>query len=189
MLSIFRWWFWLGIRLGHKFSNLLPSSQYPWNSLFVSSSCKLVTLTEGSHYPTPFWVLSWSLGIGFVLRNNISREVQISSVLTIRKSREKYRWYFFLSEWDDYADSGIDLWLEIRPLLHDYYLCLQSVSRDGLYQAKRMQAMIVTNNPDKVIAKIHKKLHRGATMIHDAEGTYNHERKAVLITVYHTSRV
>ncbi len=26
-------------------------------------------------------------------------------------------------------------------------------------------------------------LHRGATMIHDAEGTYNHERKAVLITV------
>ena len=26
-------------------------------------------------------------------------------------------------------------------------------------------------------------MHRGATMIHDAEGTYNHERKAVLITV------
>ena len=48
---------------------------------------------------------------------------------------------------------------------------------------KRMQAMIVTNHPDKVIEKIHKKLHRGATMIHDAEGTYNHERKAVLITV------
>ena len=48
---------------------------------------------------------------------------------------------------------------------------------------KRMQAMIVTSNPDKVIEKIHKKLHRGATMIHDAEGTYNHERKAVLITV------
>ena len=48
---------------------------------------------------------------------------------------------------------------------------------------KRMQAMIVTNHPVKVIEKIHKKLHRGATMIHDAEGTYNHERKAVLITV------
>lgn len=48
---------------------------------------------------------------------------------------------------------------------------------------KRMQAMIVTSNPDAVIEKIHNKLHRGATMIHDAEGTYNHERKAVLITV------
>ena len=46
-----------------------------------------------------------------------------------------------------------------------------------------MQATIVTNNPDAVIEKIHNKLHRGATMIHDAEGTYNHERKAVLITV------
>ena len=53
----------------------------------------------------------------------------------------------------------------------------------SLQKQKRMQAMIVTNNPDKVIAKSIKRLHRGATMIHDAEGTYNHERKAVLITV------
>ena len=49
--------------------------------------------------------------------------------------------------------------------------------------------MIVTSNPDAVIEKIHNKLHRGATMIHDAEGTYNHERKAVLITVITRCRV
>ena len=48
---------------------------------------------------------------------------------------------------------------------------------------KRMQAMIVTSQPDKIIEKIHKRLHRGATIIHNAEGTYNHQEKAVLLTV------
>ena len=48
---------------------------------------------------------------------------------------------------------------------------------------KRMQAMIVTSQPDAIIEKIHKKLHRGATIIHNAEGTYNHQEKAVLLTV------
>ena len=48
---------------------------------------------------------------------------------------------------------------------------------------KRMQAMIVTSQPDAIIEKIHKKLHRGATIIHNAEGTYNHQAKAVLLTV------
>ena len=48
---------------------------------------------------------------------------------------------------------------------------------------KKMQAMIVTSNPDPVIRMIHKKLHRGVTMINDAEGTYNHEKKAVLLAI------
>ena len=38
-----------------------------------------------------------------------------------------------------------------------------------------MQAMIISC-PDKVIEKIHNRLHRGATMINGAEGTiYNHQ--------------
>ena len=34
-----------------------------------------------------------------------------------------------------------------------------------------------------IVEKIHKKLNRGATIIHNAEGTYNHQEKAVLLTV------
>ena len=30
---------------------------------------------------------------------------------------------------------------------------------------------------------IHTKLHRGVTQINDAEGTYNHEKKAVLLAI------
>ena len=69
--------------------------------------------------------------------------------------------------------------MEICPLFHDYDLCFSRVTDAVFTKQKRMQAMIVTSNPDAVIEKIHHKLHRGATMIHDAEGTYNHERKAV----------
>lgn len=46
-----------------------------------------------------------------------------------------------------------------------------------------MQATIVTSKPNRVIKMVHKKLNRGVTCINDAEGTYNHEKKAVLITI------
>lgn len=48
---------------------------------------------------------------------------------------------------------------------------------------KKMQATIVTSKPNRVIKMVHKKLNRGVTCINDAEGTYNHEKKAVLITI------
>ena len=33
------------------------------------------------------------------------------------------------------------------------------------------------------VIQIQKKLHRGVTLINDAEGTYNHEKKAVLLAI------
>ena len=41
----------------------------------------------------------------------------------------------------------------------------------------------VTSCPEKVIAMSHTKLHRGVTQINNAEGTYNHEKKAVLLAI------
>ncbi len=37
--------------------------------------------------------------------------------------------------------------------------------------------MIITNHPERVIKKIHKKLNRGVTIINGAEGAYNHEQR------------
>ena len=73
--------------------------------------------------------------------------------------------------------------MEICPLFDDYHFCVQSSADAVFTKQKRMQAMIVTSQPDKIIEKIHKRLHRGATIIHNAEGTYNHQEKAVLLTV------
>ena len=55
---------------------------------------------------------------------------------------------------------------------------------DALFtRQKKMQALIVTSRPERVIQMIHKKLHRGVTCINDAEGTYQHEKKAVLLAI------
>ena len=79
--------------------------------------------------------------------------------------------------------AGPDLWLEVCSLLYDYHLRIESSNGCCLYQAKRMQAMIVTSQPDAIIEKIHKNCIVEQTIIHNAEGTYNHQEKAVLLTV------
>lgn len=49
---------------------------------------------------------------------------------------------------------------------------------------QKMQVLIITKNPDKVIASLKKRLLRGITVLNDeAEGAYDHRKKAVLLTV------
>ncbi len=76
-------------------------------------------------------------------------------------------------------DRRFDLWLEICAIPPVTIFVSSRANECGFTKQKRMRAMIIASNPDAVIEKIHHKLHRGATMIHDAEGTYNHERKVV----------
>ena len=49
---------------------------------------------------------------------------------------------------------------------------------------QKMQVLIITNNPSKVIASLKKRLLRGITVLNDeAEGAYDHRKKTVLLTV------
>lgn len=48
---------------------------------------------------------------------------------------------------------------------------------------QKMQVIIITSNPDEVIFSVQKHMRRGITIIHDAEGAYQHDKKTVLITV------
>ncbi|MGK0551981.1 YitT family protein [Enterococcus faecalis] len=48
---------------------------------------------------------------------------------------------------------------------------------------KKMQVIIVTKNPRKVVDEIQKKMRRGITIIHEAEGAYRHDKQTVLLTV------
>ena len=55
---------------------------------------------------------------------------------------------------------------------------------DAVYtKQKKMQVMIVTKNPDRVVDEIQKKMRRGITIIHEAEGAYRHDRQTVLLTI------
>lgn len=48
---------------------------------------------------------------------------------------------------------------------------------------QKMQAMIITSQPDRIIYKIQSKLKHGVTIINEAEGAYLHDKKTVLLTI------
>ena len=48
---------------------------------------------------------------------------------------------------------------------------------------QKMQVMIVTDRPKSVVDSIQSNLRRGITIIHGAEGAYNHKEKTVLFTI------
>ena len=55
---------------------------------------------------------------------------------------------------------------------------------DAVYtQHQKMQVMIVTQHPQHIINGIQNRMHRGITILHDAEGAYSHIEKTVLITI------
>ncbi len=55
---------------------------------------------------------------------------------------------------------------------------------DAVYtQHQKMQVMIVTEHPKKIIDGIQEKMHRGITIIHDVEGAYGHTEKTILFTI------
>ncbi|WP_099974822.1 MULTISPECIES: YitT family protein [Lactobacillaceae] len=54
---------------------------------------------------------------------------------------------------------------------------------------EKLQVMIVTSKPKKVIAEIQNEMRRGITIVHDVEGAYKHEQKTILFTVISRSEL
>lgn len=55
---------------------------------------------------------------------------------------------------------------------------------DSLYtRNQKLQVIIVTSHPDKVITEIQNEMRRGITIVHDVEGAYQHFSKTMLFTV------
>ena len=143
-----------------------------------------VTLTTDPLINAIFGGLVMGTGIGYGLKSRISSGGTDIVSLTIRKATGRNVGSISL-----FVNGIIMLF---AGLLFGWQYALYSMvtifvsSRvtDALYtKQKKMQAMIVTSVPEKVVAMIHKKLHRGVTCINDAEGTYNHEKKAILLTI------
>ena len=169
-------------QIGHKFT-IFTFITVSMSSLFIQL-VPVVTLTNDPIMNALFGGVVMGTGIGFALRNNISSGGTDIVSLTIRKRTGKN-----VGSISFFVNGTIML---IAGLTFGWKYALYSMitifvsSRvtDAVFtKQKRMQAMIVTSQPDAIIEKIHKKLHRGATIIHNAEGTYNHQEKAVLLTV------
>lgn len=169
-------------KIGHKFT-IFTTITVTMSSLFIQVIPQ-VTLTTDPLINAIFGGLVMGTGIGYGLKSKISSGGTDVISLTIRKITGRNVGSISL------LVNGIIMLF--AGLLFGWQYALYSMvtifvsSRvtDALFtRQKKMQALIVTSRPERVIHMIHKKLHRGVTCINDAEGTYQHEKKAVLLAI------
>ena len=169
-------------KIGHKFT-VFTFITVTMSSLFIQLIPQ-VTLTPDPLINAIFGGLVMGTGIGYGLKSRISSGGTDVISLTIRKMTGRSVGSISL------LVNGIIMLF--AGLLFGWQYALYSMvtifvsSRvtDALFtRQKKMQALIVTSRPERVLQMIHKKLHRGVTCINDAEGTYQHEKKAVLLAI------
>ena len=169
-------------KIGHKFT-IFTFITVTMSSLFIQVMPH-VTLTEDPLINAIFGGLVMGAGIGFGLKSRISSGGTDIVSLTIRKKTGRDVGNISLIvNGIIMVFAGILFGWKYAPYSMVTIFVSSRVTDAIFTKQKKMQAMIVTSNPDPVIRMIHKKLHRGVTMINDAEGTYNHEKKAVLLAI------
>lgn len=169
-------------KIGHKFT-IFTFITVTVSSVFIQFVPEL-TLTTDPLINAIFGGLVMGAGIGYSLKSKISSGGTDIVSLTIRKKTGRdvgnislvvngiiMIFAGFLFGWQYALYSMVTIFVSSR------------VTNAIYTKQKKMQAMIITSNPERVIKMVHKRLHRGVTCINDAEGTYNHEKKAVLLTV------
>lgn len=124
------------------------------------------------------------LGTGFALRNNIStggldivgivmRKRTGTTVGNVNIAFNLFIIFFagFVNGWPHALYSALAIFINGKIM-------------DSLYtRQQRLQVLIVTAHSQAVVNEIQKTLRRGITIVHDAEGAFRHEEKAVLITI------
>ncbi|MBF0787529.1 MULTISPECIES: YitT family protein [unclassified Streptococcus] len=169
-------------KIGNKFT-IFTFITVTFSSFFIQFMPH-ITLTTDPIVNAIFGGLMLGTGIGFALRNNVSSGgTDIVSILIRKKTGRQVGSTSFIINVLIMFVAGITFgWKYALYSMISLFVCSQMT--DVIYvKQKRMQAMIITSHPNRVIKMIQKKLHRGVTIINGAEGAYNHEQKTVLITI------
>lgn len=169
-------------KIGHKFT-IFTFITVTTSSVFIHLIPE-ITLTTDPLINAIFGGLIMGTGVGYSLKSKISSGGTDIISLTIRQKTGRdvgnislavngsiMIFAGFLFGWQYALYSMITIFVSSR------------VTNAIYTKQKKMQAMIITSNPERVIKMVHRRLHRGVTCINDAEGTYNHEKKAVLLAV------
>ena len=124
------------------------------------------------------------IGIGLALRNGLfSGGLDIVSI-TIRKKTGKS-----IGSISIYFNALI---VFVAGILFGWqYMFYSALSifvsgkvTDVMYtKQKKMQVMIVTKHPERVVNEIQNCMRRGITIINEAEGAYKHDKQTVLMTI------
>lgn len=169
-------------KIGHKFT-IFTFIAVSMSSFFIYLMPQ-ITLTKDPLVNAIFGGLFMGLGVGVGLRSRISSGGTDIVSLTIRQKTGRNVGSISL------IVNGVIM--IFAGVLFGWQYALYSMvtifvsSRvtDAIYtKQKKMQAMIVTSSPERVIAMVHKKLHRGVTSINNAQGTFKNEEKAVLLVI------
>ena len=168
-------------KIGHKFTvfTLITVSM----SSFFIQIVPEITLTTDPLVNAIFGGLVMGTGVGFSLKSRISSGGTDIVSLTIRKTGRDVGSISLMVNGVIMIFAGILFGWQYALYSMVTIFVSSRVTNAIFTKQKKMQAMIVTSCPEKVIAMIHTKLHRGVTQINNAEGTYNHEKKAVLLAI------
>ena len=156
-LMILAWY-----QIGHKFT-VFTFITVSMSSLFIQFVPE-VSLTNDPIINALFGGVIMGMGIGFALRSNISSGGTDIVSLTVRKKTGR--------------NVG-----NISFIVNGMIMIIAGVTFGWKYALYSMITIFVSSRVTDAVFTKQKKLHRGATIINGAEGTYNHEKKAVLITV------
>lgn len=168
--------------IGQKFT-IFTFITVTMSSLFIQFMPQ-VTLTTDPLVNAIFGGLVMGTGIGYGLKSNISSGgTDIISLTIRRRTGREVGKISLLVNGVIMSFAGI-LFGWQYALYSMVTIFVSSRVTDAIYtKQKKMQATIVTSQPERVIKMIHQKLHRGVTAINDAHGTYQGTKKAVLITI------
>ncbi|KXT77839.1 Integral membrane protein [Streptococcus sp. DD13] len=171
-------WFYIG----HKFATFTFIT-VTMSSFFIQIVPQ-VTLTPDPIMNAIFGGLAMGTGVGFALKNNVSSGgTDIVSLLVRQKTGKNVGSISLIVNLCIMSIAGVTFGWRFA-LYSMITIFISSQMTDVIFaKQKKMQAMIVTNHPKRITRLIQNRLHRGVTIINEAEGGYNHDQKAILITI------
>lgn len=169
-------------RLGKQFT-LFTLLTVTMSSIFIHFVPE-TTLTPDPIINAIFGGTIMGAGVGYAMRNGISSGGTDIIALYIRKrTGHNVGTLGFIVNGVIIFTAGVLFGWE-HMLYSMIAIFVSSRVTDAIFtRQKRMQVMIVTENPEIIIRKLFEKMHHSATILNNAEGAYSHEKRTILFTV------
>lgn len=169
-------------KIGHKFT-IFTGISVVLTSLFMQIMPTEV-LTTDPIICAIFGGAVMGAGIGYALKNGLSSGGLDFISIAIRKKTGKTigSITMFFNAFIMLVAGALFGWQ--YALYSALAIFVSGKVTDAVYtKQKKMQVLIITRYPQEVIHSIQKRMRRGITIIHDAEGAFHHDPQTVLFTV------
>ena len=169
-------------KIGHKFTIFTFITVF-LTSFFIHIIPQ-TTLTKDPIICAIFGGAIMGVGIGFALKNGLSSGgLDILSIVIRKRTGSSVGSISIIFNVMIMLMAGI-LFSWQYMFYSALAIFMSGKLTDALYTKQRkMQVMIVTKCPERVINSIHDHMRRGITIINEAEGAYKHDKQTVLFTV------